>query len=538
MRKIVYVLVFICAVSTLVAQEKQMLPTEIKANSFLLKFRYDRQNRIIERYFENEVSAIKDSIVYKLSERKCVVYSLDKKTHTEKEYTYVYGKKREEGQWLKAGGTDEQTSDYFFDSDGYLVTAKGWEWDGSWNGGPCLFSYKYQDGNLTRFSLDSKKQQADFIESMNDWEKQIFDEVITYDTQKGIFSQVNPSSQWLLVNPAGIFYPMLHLNNNALKIERDEQTPSYRDFDEYPPVEVTYKYKFNKYHYPQNVDIVSVHYQGGKIDQQHFSVSYQDANTVQELEVEKKHIVSDKKLLPKSFFAPGFSKTFTYDNQNRFTSIKEVHGDEVVSHDTIMYYPDRTGYKKYSIIHGTKDNPTDYFADGIRSDYYAEDVHYKRVGDMIIFGDEDGNKTEFAFTPSGMLSMMKTIDADYDPKTSIDPPVIIGFIYDEKDNLIDMYLPNNASGDRVNRNLQMIEYEKMNYDDMNGIFKHVNRDCFMILYNQSETLTYYYFMGNNLLSMEDEYNPGEYTIDMSYKYNKYDYPIRMNHLSINYIDAH
>lgn len=453
-----------------------------------------------------------------ISDKGFSVYTLDSKGDTLK-YEYRYGKRRKTGTFLREKEENDATLDYLIDSAGNVLYTQGRLFDGRNGGeGHNYISYEYNDKNLKQLSLFSKKQQAEFIEAMGEWEQKIFDEDINYDQRMGVFSQVNPESKWLLVKSYEELLPLLHLSNNVTRIYKNDSNKGFRDFDSYPPVNVTYTYQYNDAKYPQKMEL-NINNDQFRV----FTINYKKANILKPKETPAELSLSNKKLLPKSIKMPEYSILITYDNSNRITSIKKIdeRGEtpEVMKFDSIIY-------KKDSYIVFGKDS-----------------INYRRVDNKIIIDDADSGTIEYSFTPNGMLSRIVSKPTDYDSLTSIDPPIIIGYIYDQNNNLVDMNLPNNASGDRVNRSLQMIYYDIMKYDKKNGIFKYVNRDSFFLLYDMSNEIPFFYFMGNNYLGREDGFQDDEdldedLNDDIRYEYNEYDYPVRMNEqIVIEYIDA-
>lgn len=487
------------------------LPTEIRSNNFILKFAYDNQNRIVWKYFKDSKRVENDSIVYTPS--GCNVYTLDEDVQ---KFDYRYGKSRKTGRTLREMSKNDFTFDYKIDSKGKILLTEGRLFDSYYGENYVIYEYR-DDENLDRIRLYPETNKEEFIEALGDWERQIFDEKINYDEWTGIFSQLNPESKWLLRGSFDEFYPILHLTNNPTAIYESKSLENVvRNFDNDPATEVFYNYEYNRYGYPQKMQIKINDSQG-----RDFTILYRKAEKIIP-KVITKQVVSDKKLLPIVMENSDRRFEFTYDDLNRFTSIKSIDRNEIVRYDSIIY-----GVNSYKIIDKLM-NKTRF------------DQNYNIVDNKLISSDLDEEKTEVTFTPTGRVDQFVIETSDY--------PMIIGYVYDENDNLIDMDLPNNASGDRVNRTLQMIEYDKFTYDDKNGIFKYVNKkDCYFILYDLGGIFPYYYFMGNNFLGRENEFGKddedSEYEDDedseetIAYKYNEYDYPSEMSNVQIKYIEA-
>ena len=73
------------------------------------------------------------------------------------------------------------------------------------------------------------------------------------------------------------------------------------------------------------------------------------------------------------------------------------------------------------------------------------------------------------------------------------------------------------------------------------MFKNVSSECFIKLYSLIEQLPFYYFFGNNLLTMTSE-GDSESVMSFGYKYNNENYPILLmvgdkDSYNISYIEA-
>jgi len=213
----------------------------------------------------------------------------------------------------------------------------------------------------------------------------------------------------------------------------------------------------------------------------------------------------------------------------RFVSIK-TQTEKGIEISSFEYLPNDMGYigitSNYASLEDVESN-SPYSVDSLKVNILRKEAY------SIEFKMESQDAI-FTFTPSGKILQMKLQPEDYNASTSIDPPVIIGYIYDKNENITDMYLPNSALGDRVNRELQMISYIDLTYDNKKGIFRNVNPTCFLKLYNVFEIIPYYYFLGNNLIEMaykkkEDrDKNEADIITKYNYKYNKKGYPIEMS----------
>lgn len=496
----------------------------------LLTFKYDSQNRIVERYFKDPENWIRDSIVYLPSNMACSVYSYSNDDEKNRTTHYVYGKNRSEGKLLKetyASGEEPNEDAYnYLLKNGLVILTTGHAWNGSWNGGPNSMSYVYNGRNLTHFFLDTEAQHIEYIEALKSWEKAIYDEKIEYNKSKGIFSGVNNQSYWLLMAPFGEFLPTLHLGENVSKISPfSEGLVFKRDFEKCPAVLVDYKYKLNKEGYPREM-VLKVNSKEENLNfARSYSINYQERSEYIPSQIPEVRKPSSKKRLPISLKTPQSEYQYTYDNERRFTSITKIVDNEIVSADTLIYTPN--SFKRYSLINNVDS-----------SSNKGMEISFVRDDNKILF-DSDDSEIEYTFNETGTLNTIIIKPNDYDPDTSIDPPIIIGYIYDANNNLVDMYLPNSASGDRVNRILQMYEYSTMKYDNMNGIFKHVNKlACFMSLYDLGEELPLYYFIGNNIISMGEgnEIHPNNF-FELKYVYDDYDYPISVSKIQVKYQDA-
>lgn len=214
----------------------------------------------------------------------------------------------------------------------------------------------------------------------------------------------------------------------------------------------------------------------------------------------------DKKLLPVEIKGEDYLHTYTYDDLNRFTSIKRISDNEVTKHDTIIYLPEGKGLKRYSIIKSTSEPVND-------NDIYY--VRYEKKGDTILVDDGLGIIT-VSLSPSGLVRSMKI---EYSAAS-----FTINYIYDKNDNLLNMSLSGNSLPMPINK-----------FDNKNGIFKYVNRrECFLILYDDGDEFPYKGYLENNFVSTESEDNP----VQVKYEYNEYGYPIMKDGVSIKYIEAH
>ncbi|SHF32461.1 hypothetical protein [Dysgonomonas macrotermitis] len=526
MRKLL-LFIFLASSAYTFAQPQKMLPKEIRCADFVLKYEYDDMNRIIKITTGSDGKTVVDSIVYVRTEITPGIFYSSYKIYGYEEsgkgdqyqrkdkdpYEYKHGKVKKGVDYLSSDDNGIQF-DYVLDTTMRPQQKAGRYWDRYCD---CYKNAKYfydKQGNLTLLTSEKNSNR----EEMADWEKSLFDAEISYDQRNGIFANINPQSLWILSEPTEQFYPYLHLYNNVSKLRKDIN----EDEDINSPVKVDYLYTYDSRNYPEKIRQIIINDENeetGNI----YTITYQKA---QQLPAAPKPlaepVVSSKKLLPEKIFTEGFSLSYTYDNKNRITSIKQTVSGEVEKHDSITYFPDHMGM----VVIDLTDNEVSSIM-----------KYTSHKGNTYGMESEDGT-IEYTFTPSGKLEWMISKDAGYNEETSIDPPVMIGYVYDEKGNLIDMDLPNNASGDRVNRSLQMLEYWNLNYDNKNGIFKHVSHESFPFLFDMGNILPCYYFFGNNLRSITE----GDSVIThFFYKYNEYDYPSILRSgeasISISYVEA-
>lgn len=532
--KIIFVfLIFWTSVIQLYSQEQVLLPKEIKTKDYTIRYGYDLQNRITSITKEDGGSVKVDSIDYigdtvagQFIKRHVVVYKYEgdkqKVAFPAEGIKYSYLKKKE--------NTDRLVCEEYNNTELYLIGSDGRldikQTENS-KGNDRILKFEYnKKGNLSK--LIHLKGEGTYLSASVE-EKELIYAELAYDERKGIYSHVNPESFWLLSSEVEKFYPYFHLSNNVSKIRGKQQDEGGED-DEVTARfgTVDYTYAYNSKNYPKKMvqHIVDIY---GKEKSCTYTITYQKASLLREVQSipNAKPVAgtSEIKLLPEKIYAPGFNLSYTYDKKNRITSVQCNVEDKIIQKDTLIYDPSEMGVSMYSLV-----------------DSLSDSIYYRfisRKGNVIEADTGDGIIV-LTFSPSGKLERMVMKDRDYDESSDY-PPVIIGFVYDANGNLVDMDLPNNASGDRVNRNLQMLEYWDMRYDNRNGIYKNVSHDSFPVLFSQKSLLPCYYFFGNNLTALVDG---DEIITQLSYIYNKEGYPSRMKttseqgYLNISYIEGH
>ncbi len=245
-------------------------------------------------------------------------------------------------------------------------------------------------------------------------------------------------------------------------------------------------------------------------------------------------VQAKKKYLPVIINGSGSAISYTYDDLNRFTLIKATIG-ETVRIDSIIYDADDMGY---TIISYTQ------FPDGTQFDFgnKSQSVRFKNKSASTISFDVESTEYTYTFTSSGRIK--KIVMKDNNRSNSDDNAAIINYKYDDRGNFIGVDLPNNASGDRINRSIQALEYMNYTYDKKNGIFKDINPACFTQIYSLDTYLPFFFFLENNLLKMNEKSGNDEDSASNQYEYgyNTSDYPEKIklggdDTFHISYIEA-
>lgn len=228
---------------------------------------------------------------------------------------------------------------------------------------------------------------------------------------------------------------------------------------------------------------------------------------------------TEKKLLPHTIKGKGFKITYSYDDNNRFTTIrKEMEGSFQI--DSVSYFPNDEGY----VIFKSREPVV---------------VKYKEKTSQKAVIEFDSYSFTLFYLPSGKVSKLVTQDS---VGNSSRAKTII-YRYDRNENIIGYALMPKGNDD-FNRTLQMMAMMRHTYDDKKGIFKNVNLDPSLLIYDFSEPLPYYLFFANNILKMEEPNDSGVF-MDNSYTYNGDGYPVKLKRkseygdfdLKITYINA-
>lgn len=224
-----------------------------------------------------------------------------------------------------------------------------------------------------------------------------------------------------------------------------------------------------------------------------------------------------KKYLPRAIYAGGYKFEFTYDDRNRFTTIMQQTPDSTIQVDSIRYADDGMKFTITTIYYANKE---DYLV----NDSFLREEHtanYKKKSKSRVIFSMDSQIGDITFNSSGRVKQMTFNSEDSDDKNAA---VIIGFKYDKRGNITGYHLPNNASGDRVNRSIQMVNNMDMQYDTKNGIFKNVNMESFLKIYDYTSPFPFFYFLNNNIEKMIDK-TDGSSIMDYVYRYNEQGYPV-------------
>lgn len=221
---------------------------------------------------------------------------------------------------------------------------------------------------------------------------------------------------------------------------------------------------------------------------------------------------TEKNLLPKAIILEKGRITFTYDEQNRFTTIKkEFSGnDEYNELDSIFYMPDDKGYivTKYKMSDGDIVNKMEHPFTWTKE---------KKGSSAILTGS------------NGMAGGEKMVEFDMHPSSGKVVKIeLIGHSNNVLAHKLDEH--GNITGIDVNDANLAVEFYKfrngytIHYDNKNGIFRNVDLTPLTIVYNAMD-FPYYYFLSNNVYDITQSPMSDPEALPKGYVYNKEGYPI-------------
>lgn len=246
-------------------------------------------------------------------------------------------------------------------------------------------------------------------------------------------------------------------------------------------------------------------------------------------------IQSSKKYLPHQMINDETIVTFSYDDKNRFTSIKKENfdygGNKDIEIDSITYTPDGNGYSittytGYIEQSSMDDDKPDYTI--IKTvNIVFEEKNEKQITLKLAGSGEEDNRVYFKLAPNGRALSMGIND---DSKSTM------FFKYDMNGNIARWEL---SEGNQFIEYYSYMSYCTFHYDDKNGIFKHVDRTPISLIYIIKD-IPYLFFLENNITKIQEN-GRSDFMEEDEYTYNEEGYPATIfsdgTSTQVTYIEA-